>query len=111
MIDERGKFREKIETAKEQYFPHGKLEVMDERLNFLKVRIVFKEELFLDIYYNSANNRTDYALIEHGKRIFGCDNLGGWHIHPYENPDVHKKCAEPKVDEIFERVKKVIGEL
>lgn len=111
MIEERDKFREKIEATKEQYFPHGELKILNERLNFLKIRISFKEGLFMDIYYNSANNRTDYALIEHGKRVFGCDNLGGWHIHPFENPQEHKRCDEPEIEEVFEMIMDVIERL
>jgi len=111
MIEKREKFKKKIEATKDQYFPNGTLEVLNERVNFLKIRISFREKLFMDIYYNSVNNRTDYALIKDKKRIFGCDNVGEWHIHPFESPEEHRKCDEPTVEEIFERIKKIIEEL
>jgi hypothetical protein len=57
------------------------------------------------------NDRTDFALIKNGKRIFGCDNLGGWHIHPLRNPDEHESCKEPEIEDIFKKVKNIIDEL
>ena len=54
---------------------------------------------------------TDFALIERGKRIFGCDNLGGWHIHPFRNPDEHERCEEPEIEDIFKTVRNIIDEL
>jgi len=41
---------------------------------------------FVDIFYNEETGTTAYALIEKGKRIFGADNTGGWHLHSFENP-------------------------
>lgn len=111
VIEKRENFKENIEAAKDQYFPDGTLVVLKERVIFLKIRILVTEKLFIDIYYNSANNRTDYALINDKKRIFGCDNVGDWHIHPLENPEEHRKCDEPTVEEIFERAKKIVERL
>jgi len=47
---------------------------------------------FVDVFYNSQTGTTAYSLIEKGKRVFGVDNTGGWHLHPKDKPDSHKKC-------------------
>ena len=30
-----------------------------------------------------------YALVRRGRRAFGADNTGGWHIHPFDDPERH----------------------
>jgi len=60
------------------------------------------QELFVEVYYNAENGRQSYVLISKGKRVFGCDNLLGWHYHPRENPEQHNFCqVEPSLEEIF----------
>lgn len=62
---------------------------------FVKIRIFLNvEKMFIDVYYNSGTWKTSFALINQGKRIFGADNLGFWHIHPFENPNEHKKTIK-----------------
>ena len=39
-----------------------------------KIRAVYGDNLFLDIYYNPYNNRYDVSLIFDNKRILGWDN-------------------------------------
>ena len=64
------------------------------------------EELFAEVYYNAENQRQSYALISKGQRVFGCDNLLGWHYHPRENPEQHNFCqVDPSLEDIFIRVK------
>ncbi len=54
----------------------------------VKIRIyLLKDNKFIDVFYNSYTSTTAYALIENEKRIFGVDNTGGWHIHPFDDPD------------------------
>ena len=60
----------------------------------VKIRIYFTNILFIDVFYNSDTGRTAYNLIDRGKRIYGADNTGKWHIHPFDNPDTHKFCKE-----------------
>ncbi|MBI4745064.1 MAG: hypothetical protein HY786_00600 [Deltaproteobacteria bacterium] len=55
----------------------------------LKVRAVLNESIFIDVFYNAETCKYSFALIRDNKRIFGADNLRGWHIHPFENPDEH----------------------
>ncbi len=44
---------------------------------------------FIDAFYNEQTGTTAFALIRQDRRIFGADNTGGWHIHPFANPDRH----------------------
>jgi len=96
---------------KTKYFPNSEIEILRERLNFLKLRIKFRERLYFDIYYNSSNDRIDFALIMEGKRTFGYDNLGGWHKHPVENPEMHKYCEKPDIEEVFREIRDIISDL
>ena len=36
-----------------------------------------------------------FALIRQGKRIFGADNTGGWHTHPFHSPEQHIPQTQP----------------
>jgi hypothetical protein len=67
------------------------------------------EELFIEVYYNDENRRQSYALVSKGERVFGCDNLFGWHYHPRENPEQHDFCQkEPPLEEIFTKLNETV---
>jgi hypothetical protein len=44
---------------------------------------------FVDAFYNEQTVTMAFALIRQGRRVFGADNAGGWHIHPFADPDRH----------------------
>lgn len=44
---------------------------------------------FVDAFYNEQTGTTAFAWIYGGRRVFGADNTGGWHVHPLEAPDQH----------------------
>lgn len=44
---------------------------------------------FVDAFCNEQTDTTAFALIREGRRVFGADNTGGWHIHPFADPDSH----------------------
>ena len=49
-----------------------------------------------------------FSLICEGQRVFGVDNTGGWHIHPFSDPARHDPLVDPLsfaefVDEIEEQ--------
>jgi hypothetical protein len=44
---------------------------------------------FVDAFFNEQTGTIAFALIQNGARIFGADNTGGWHLHPFENPEEH----------------------
>jgi hypothetical protein len=68
-------FLKEVRLNKDRLFPTSKLMIIRERMNFLKLRLELKENVFIDIYFNAENGRKDFALISGGKRIFGYDNL------------------------------------
>jgi len=45
---------------------------------------------FVDVFYNEETGMTAYALVQEGHRVFGADNTGGWHIHPFDDPVYHQ---------------------
>jgi hypothetical protein len=61
----------------------------------LKIRIAIADDEFLDLFHNAETGRTDYALIRGNQRIYGADNAGGWHIHPFEDPSRHEPLDGP----------------
>lgn len=62
---------------------------------------------FIDIFYNSQTGTTAYSLIEGSQRIFGTDNTGGWHLHPKDKPDSHRKCNPVSFEKFLKRALKV----
>lgn len=50
---------------------------------------------FIDVFFNEQTDTLAYAVIHDGKRIFGADNTGGWHIHPWQRPANHEALPEP----------------
>jgi hypothetical protein len=44
---------------------------------------------FIDTFYNEQTHTIAYALVRQGQRVFGADNTGGWHIHPFDKPEHH----------------------
>jgi hypothetical protein len=55
----------------------------------ISLRINVVEGGFIDAFYNEHTGTTAYALIRQGRRAFGADNTGGWHVHPFSDPDQH----------------------
>jgi Ethanolamine utilization protein EutJ (predicted chaperonin) len=49
----------------------------------------------VDVFFNEETGTTAYAVVRNGKRIFGADNTGGWHIHPWQHPNSHENLTEP----------------
>lgn len=67
---------------------HYDINIVDNTI--VKIRIhLSNNNSFIDVFYNSHTSTIAYTLIENEKRIFGVDNTGGWHIHPFENPEEH----------------------
>ena len=101
-------FEQRIRHESAATFPDAVFAVVERRRYRLKIRIELNKETLLDIFYNPKNDRTDFALIRNNRRIFGYDNLGGWHRHPVANPQGHEVCEEPTISKIFEEVKAII---
>ena len=70
----------------------------------INLRIPLTFGNFIDIFYNEETGTTAFALIEEERRVFGADNTGGWHIHPFEKPDEHEVVKTPVNVEDFLRM-------
>ncbi len=97
-------FLREIKTLKDELFPEAKIEITYKRIDKISLRIITAPSSLLDIYVNTETGRYDFALIKKDKRIFGYDNLGGWHYHPYNNPETHIECNEPDIKHVFKEM-------
>jgi Ethanolamine utilization protein EutJ (predicted chaperonin) len=60
------------------------------------LRVDVKSGGFIDVFYNDQTGTTAFALTKNGKRVFGADNTGGWHIiHPFSDPTRHDPLPGP----------------
>jgi len=50
---------------------------------------------FIEAFYNERTGTMALALIREGQRVFGVDNTGGWHIHPFSDPARHDSLSTP----------------
>ncbi len=55
----------------------------------INLRVGLTIGAFIDAFLNEQTMTTAFALIQEDRRVFGADNTGGWHVHPFENPDEH----------------------
>ncbi len=95
--------RELTETI-QKLLPELEVEIVYKRIDKVSLRIIKTQSLFIDIYANTETNRYDFSLIKDTERIFGYDNLGGWHYHPMKNPEQHIKCNEPSLMNILKEI-------
>jgi len=59
----------------------------------IKLRIQTTVGGYIDAFYNEQTGTTAYALIDKEERIFGADNTGGWHYHPFHDPTRHDSLS------------------
>jgi hypothetical protein len=64
-------------------------------VSVLKAKIIFSEEMFIQIYINIRKPKISYNLILNGSRLYGRDfTKGEWHLHPYGKEQVHDDSME-----------------
>jgi hypothetical protein len=68
----------------------------------VKIKAHIDEDTYLNVFYNSETAKYSFALIRNNKRIFGVDNTRKWHIHPFENPDLHKEISPMSLEKFLE---------
>jgi hypothetical protein len=56
----------------------------------IKLRIEVVTGGFIDVFYNEQTSTTAYAFVRQERRIFGVDNTGGRHVHPFVDPLLHE---------------------
>lgn len=101
-------FLQALREATSELFPLAILTVSIVRFTRLKARIEIDAESFIDVFFREETQRVDFALIIAGKRLFGIDNLDGWHYHPLDEPTQHIPCPEPTMREALGRVKEAV---
>ncbi len=111
MLGDFEKILEELNSLADNFFPSSDLEVFYKRLDKISLRIVISSELFIDVYANTDTGRYDFSLIHKEKRIFGYDNLHGWHCHPLQNPEEHFECGKPQLQQIFKEIAEIVEEL
>ena len=63
-------------------------------ITWIHLRAHLSDGSFADAFYNEATEKTAFALIKNERRIFGADNTGGWHWHPFDAPDSHEPSSD-----------------
>ncbi len=72
-------------------------------VTWIRLRAHLADGSFADAFYNEATGKTAFALIKTEKRVFGADNTGGWHWHPFESPESHVPAGNAVTFEEFLR--------
>ena len=98
-------FLNNLQDALRKNFAEYRIEYLLKTPKSLKAKIYLSESYFIAVRYNARNGRVEVALIKDDQRIFGCDNLKEWHIHPYEDPSDHVPCAPPTIGKIIHDTK------
>jgi hypothetical protein len=55
----------------------------------VNLRIEMLSGGFIEAFFNERTGTTAFALIRDSQRIYGADNTGGWHVHPFADPARH----------------------
>lgn len=101
-------FTKQLHALQLRFWKEAQFIILEELPFYLKVRIVIKENIFIEVRNNVRNTKTSYSLIKNGNRIAGFDNLDGWHLHPIEDPKLHKKIKEPSLTAVFQYFKNAV---
>jgi len=104
-------FKDRLKKNADDFFHQKNIQIVEKRGIIIETRINFNENVFLEIYFNSLNQKTSYALISNSIRIFGCDNYKFWHVHPFNKSTEHIECQEPSMEELFSENKNHIQTL
>ncbi len=67
----------------------------------VNIRLPITDNQFIDAFHNEFTRRTAFVLIKNNQRIFGADNTGGWHIHPFHDPARHDPLNAPMTFQQF----------
>jgi len=64
-------------------------------VTWVNLRAHLTDGSFADAFYNEATGKTAFSLIQGESRIFGADNTGSWHWHPFDAPESHVPAGVP----------------
>lgn len=107
-------FLHELQGLKDALLPATEIETIYKRIDKISLRIIVTPVIFIDIYANTETGRYDFTLVKNNKknnkRVFGYDNLGGWHCHPLNNPEDHVSCNEPLLRQVLQEIADLIKE-
>ena len=103
-------FHAEVQRLARRHFPRSKWELQELNLLRLQLRIILSPEIFIEVFHSARTQRISFALIKKEERIFGIDNLHGWHRHPFGGVEQHQAIKEPALAEIFTETNRVIVE-
>lgn len=85
---------------------HIEERILDVDILHVRVHLTLSET-FINAFYNLATDKTAFALIQTGRRIYGVDNAKvGWHYHPFADPSQHIVCSQMTFAEFLQEVEK-----
>lgn len=61
----------------------------------ISLRVSIASGGFVEAFYNEQTGTMAFAFVREGQRVFGADNTGGWHIHPFSDPGQHDPRTDP----------------
>lgn len=78
--------------------------LMDADILSVRVHLTIAH-VFINVFYNVTTDKTAFALVREGQRIYGVDNAKmGWHRHPFDDPTRHVPCAPIRFAEFLAEV-------
>jgi len=103
-----------MELERRKYFV--RMDVLDQTLSLVKIRLYISPDLFVQIYRNDRYQTTNFALIHNGQRLYARDELDGrWHRHTHrrhEEHDISKEGRRPvEISEFLDEVEQVLAAL
>ena len=103
-------FYQKLLENLNQHFPKYTINLIE--LNSLRFKArIHHAPLFLDVFYAANTGKISFAIIQNNQRVLGFDNLNGWHVHPFEDPNQHVPIPEPSLDHIIKECSNIIKTL
>jgi len=80
---------------------HIEERVVDVDILSVRVRLT-ATHTFINVFYNVTTDKTAFALVKGGCRLYGVDNAKmSWHRHPFHDPDQHVPCAPVRFEEFL----------
>jgi hypothetical protein len=102
------------EFERRKYFV--RMDVLEQTLSLVKIRLYISPDLFVQIYRNDRYKTTNIALIHNGQRLYARDELDGrWHRHAHRKPEGHDRSREGRrsvdLSEFLDEVEQVLASL
>ena len=102
------------ELKRRKYF--SRMDVLDQTLSLVKIRLYITPDLFVQIYRNDKYQTTNLVLIHNNGRLYARDELDGyWHRHTHLAPEEHDTSTEGQrlveIGEFLDEVENVLASL